>query len=127
MTLFALLVRLAFDNGADKRSIKCVEESPATLPETFNFAKGFLSLESPRAGLELDLEGVLLPFRRLVRGATAPVSMDMKLSWSIASAAAVASEEAPLAAAKRAFTSNSFLLRRSRRFLDLVSVSTSAE
>ena len=126
MTL--LCVRLTFDNGADNRSVNRLDDDPATPFETSNLTRDFFNFFSPRAGLDLELEGLELPLRRLVRGAAAPVPIDMKLSCSMASAAAVASAEAPLAAAKRAFMSASFRFRLSRRVFDLVVVfSASAE
>ena len=59
MTLFACCVRLAFDSGADNRSLKGFDECFETLLETFNFARDFFNLERPMAGLELELEGKL--------------------------------------------------------------------
>ena len=61
MTLFVCWVRLAFESGADNRSLKGFDACLATLLVTFNFARDFFNLERPMAGSEFKLDKAELP------------------------------------------------------------------
>lgn len=94
---------------------------------SFSFEREIFRLDSPREGPILERAGAALPRWCLVRGAARRDPMETKLLWMIASATAVSLAEAPLTAAKWALVSANFLLRRKRRFIDLVIVVTSVE